>query len=182
MATENDANAVQRDTEVKDHIADHIGDLYETQASQTSQLAQINAQLRQLLEDGQANSGSGVSSAITSIFTNQSASLSTPAIVFEAQNNVRHYVRLVRDWVLKVKPWTPAIRYQTLPDERWDMTLTSARVYSNREDFIAVLASAGLDTVEQELEQQLLVLPPPQVLQALKYQAGYVSRSHRRYT
>lgn len=165
---------VTRNKEDKELLADHIGDLYERQDTQQALLDQMNAQLRQMLESGQTDTSSGVTSAIASFFTAEIGSGSTIAV--ESKNNVRSFYRLVRDWVVKVQPWSAAIRYQTLPDENWDLTLVSQRVYGNRHEFITVLAAAGLDTVEQELEEQLLTLPSPSTLEILKRQAGYISR------
>jgi hypothetical protein len=84
---------------------------------------------------------------------------------------------LVRQFAASRQAWQTAVRYDTLPDERWDLTLVSQRVYGNRHEFLAVMAAAGLDRVNQELKQRRLVLPTPAQLEALKQQAGYTSAS-----
>ncbi|HWX02382.1 hypothetical protein [Collimonas sp.] len=78
------------------------------------------------------------------------------------------FYRQVRDFVEKTPVWGMAIRYQTKPDERFDMTLISRRVYGRPDEFLAVMAAAGLDCVEQELSEQLLVLPTEAQLLAIK--------------
>lgn len=88
--------------------------------------------------------------------------------------------RLVRDFSARTKPWQTAIRYQTRPDERFDLTLVSQRVYGNRDEFLTVMAAAGLDSVEQELKEQLLVLPTGGALQAFKDRSGFKNTSRLR--
>lgn len=87
------------------------------------------------------------------------------------------FYRLVRHFADSREAWQTATRYDTLPDERWDLTLVSQRVYGNRNEFLAVMAAAGLDRVDQELTQRRLVLPTAAQLEALKQQAGYTSGS-----
>lgn len=65
--------------------------------------------------------------------------------------------------------------YQTLPDERWDLTLVSQRVYGNRNEFLAVMAAAGLDRFDQELTERELILPNAQRLEIIKQDTGYTS-------
>ncbi len=83
------------------------------------------------------------------------------------------FYRLVRDFAVTTKPWQTAIRYDTLPDEEWDVTLVSQRVYGSRTEYLAVMAAAGLDRVEQALTVRRLVLPTAAQLAALKQLAGY---------
>ena len=78
------------------------------------------------------------------------------------------FYRQVRDFVAKIPVWGMAIRYQTKPDERFDMTLISRRIYGRPDEFLVVMAAAGLDSVEQELPEQLLVLPTESQLLTLK--------------
>lgn len=76
--------------------------------------------------------------------------------------------QLIRDFATKTQPWEQAIRYQTKPDERHDITLTCSRVYRNREDFIVIMAAANMESVEDEMPEQLLTLPLPEQLRAMK--------------
>lgn len=87
--------------------------------------------------------------------------------------------RLVRDFAAKAKPWSTATRYHTKPDERHDLTLVSQRVYGRRDEFLTVMAAAGLDSVEQELPEQLLTLPTEAQLMAFKERARFVNVRRR---
>jgi hypothetical protein len=89
--------------------------------------------------------------------------------------SINLFYRLINDFATLTPPWGEAIRYQTLPDERWDMSLVSARVYGRRDEFLTVQAAAGLDSIEYELVEQLLVLPTDTQLTALKAQAKFVN-------
>ncbi|WMC11746.1 hypothetical protein PU634_05105 [Oceanimonas pelagia] len=92
----------------------------------------------------------------------------------------RVFWRLVQDFVANVKPWDPAIYYDVKPDERWDATLISQRVYGRRDEFMAVLAAAGVDSVDLPIEQRRIVLPTDPQLRQLKFQAGFESRQQYR--
>lgn len=85
------------------------------------------------------------------------------------------FYRSVRDFAEQTPVWGTAIRYQTLADERLDLTLISRRVYGRVDEFITVMAAAGLDSVEQILPEQLLVLPTEAQLRDLKIAAGLVN-------
>jgi hypothetical protein len=89
------------------------------------------------------------------------------------------FYRLVRDFAIKTKPWSTAIRYNTKPDERFDLTLVSQRVYGRRDEFLAVMAAAGLDSVEQELTERLLTLPTDATLAAFKERAKFANVRRR---
>lgn len=87
--------------------------------------------------------------------------------------------RLVRDFAAKAKPWSTATRYHTKPDERNDLTLVSQRVYGRRDEFLTIMAAAGLDSVEQVLPEQLLTLPTEAQLLAFKERARFVNVRRR---
>lgn len=88
----------------------------------------------------------------------------------------KSFYRAVRSFALKAKSWeSDAIYYDTQPDEVWDVTLVSSRVYGRRDEYLAVMAAAGLDTVDQPLTQRRLVLPSAGKLYALKRKAGFES-------
>ena len=84
------------------------------------------------------------------------------------------FYREVRAFAVKTKVFETAIRYSTKPDEAWDLTLVSQRVYGNRYEALTIMAAAGLDRVDQELKQQSLVLPTPSQLISIKKKCGYV--------
>jgi hypothetical protein len=66
--------------------------------------------------------------------------------------------------------------YQVKPDERHDLTLISERVYHNRYESLAIMAAAGLDRVDQDITERLLVLPTEAELIAIKRKTGFESR------
>jgi hypothetical protein len=92
----------------------------------------------------------------------------------------RVFYRLVRDFSQSVKPWEQAIYHDVAPDERWDITLTARKVYGDAGEFLAIMAAAGMETVDQPLEQQRLVLPSADRLRAFKRRAGFESRADYR--
>lgn len=85
------------------------------------------------------------------------------------------FVRAVRRFATQTPDWSSAIRYQTLPDERGDLTLAAYRAYGDRSLFVVIFAAAGLDTLEQELPEQVLVLPNFTQLQLIKRQTNYLT-------
>lgn len=84
------------------------------------------------------------------------------------------FVRRVTNFAQRTPDWAERIVYETKPDERWDVTLVSQRVYRRRGEFLAVMAAAGMDTCEQELTARRLVLPTERQLAELKRLAGLV--------
>lgn len=84
----------------------------------------------------------------------------------------RLYV-LVRDFALQTPAWSEAVRYETQPDERYDLTLVSQRVYGRRTESLVIQAAAGLDSPELELSERRIVLPTESQLRVMKQVAGY---------
>ena len=88
----------------------------------------------------------------------------------------KSFYREVRKFAESTKPWdATAIFYETKPDEAFDLTLVSQRVYGRRDEFLAVMAAAGLDTVDQPLPQKRIVLPNEGQLYAIKRRTGFES-------
>ncbi|CAN7646951.1 hypothetical protein [Paraburkholderia terricola] len=85
------------------------------------------------------------------------------------------FYQLVRQYALTTPAWAVTKSYQTKPDERWDLTLASRRVYGVPDEFLAIMAAAGLDSVEQEMPEQLLILPDAATLKSFKTQAKFVN-------
>lgn len=83
------------------------------------------------------------------------------------------FYKMVRNFALRTRPWQTAIRYQTKPDERSNLPLVSQRVYGRRDEFLAVMAAAGLDSVEQVMSERLLTLPTEGQLKAFKDRARF---------
>jgi hypothetical protein len=87
----------------------------------------------------------------------------------------KSFYRAVREFSQRTKTWEVALFYETLPDEVWDLTLVSARVYGNRNEFLVIMAAAGLDRADMPLTQMKLVLPTQQQLLTMKRAAGFES-------
>lgn len=86
------------------------------------------------------------------------------------------FYREVRKFAESAKPWdATAIFYETKPDEALDLTLVSVRVYGRRDEFLAVMAAAGLDTIDQPMPQKRIVLPNDGQLFAIKRRTGFES-------
>lgn len=83
------------------------------------------------------------------------------------------FYREVRKFSLTAPVWEDAIFYFTKPDERFDLTLVAERVYGDREEFLAIMAAAGLDRLDQELTERDLVLPTRGRLLLIKEETGY---------
>lgn len=83
------------------------------------------------------------------------------------------FYREIRNFAVKTPVWGEAIRYFTKPDERCDITLASRRVYGRREEFMVIMAAAGLDTVEQPMSERMLVLPTEAQLREIKRRSGF---------
>jgi len=95
----------------------------------------------------------------------------------------RAFYREVRCLAETAPPWaTDVIFYQTRPDETFDLTLVSRRVYGRTDEVLAVMAAAGLDTLDQALPQKRIVLPDERQLLRIKRRCGFESQSvHRRH-
>lgn len=81
--------------------------------------------------------------------------------------------KLIRDFAEQTKEWDDAIRYWTKPDERFDLTLVSYRVYGTGNEWQVIQAAAGLDSPEYELTERRLILPTTDKLRELRQTAGY---------
>jgi hypothetical protein len=92
----------------------------------------------------------------------------------------KEFYKLVRTFAERTKPWQTAIFYDVKPDEKFDTSLVSRRVYGRRDEFLAVMAAAGLDHPDQELKQQQLILPTDAQLFQMKRRAGFESLSEYR--
>ncbi|MFM0608640.1 hypothetical protein PQR05_29340 [Paraburkholderia sediminicola] len=90
------------------------------------------------------------------------------------------FVRAVRKFAVQTPAWVDAVRYDTKPDECFDITLVAQRVYGDRSLAIVVFAAAGLDTMEQPLPAQRIVLPTYAQLNNIKRQTGYLTDEEAR--
>ncbi len=81
---------------------------------------------------------------------------------------------LIRSLAQTTPSWATAIRYHTKPDERFDLTLIARRVYGLPDEWPVIMAAAGLQSVDEPLNEQLLVLPTLEQLQRLKRNTGVI--------
>jgi len=87
------------------------------------------------------------------------------------QSNLYHLIRKLSQ---TTPAWATAIRYHSKPDERYDLTLVSRRVYGTPNEWPIIMAAAGLQGVDEPLNEQLLVLPTLEQLQRLKRNVGAI--------
>lgn len=80
---------------------------------------------------------------------------------------------LVRQFSISTPSWGAAIRVETTPDERYDLTKVARRVYGRASEYLVIQAAAGLDSPESALTERKLVLPTADQLRAMKLRAGY---------
>lgn len=80
----------------------------------------------------------------------------------------------IRQFALETPDWATAIRYHSKPDEKHDLTLIARRVYGLPNEWPVIMAAAGLQSVDEPLNEQLLVLPTLSQLQTLKRELGVI--------
>ena len=80
----------------------------------------------------------------------------------------------LRQFAQTTPTWATAIRYHTKPDERFDLTLVARRAYGLPSEWPVIMAAAGLQSVDEPLNEQLLVLPTLEQLQRLKRNTGVI--------
>lgn len=80
----------------------------------------------------------------------------------------------IRQFALETPDWATAIRYHSKPDEKHDLTLIARRVYGLPNEWPVIMAAAGLQSVDEPLKEQLLVLPTLAQLQTLKRELGVI--------
>lgn len=68
---------------------------------------------------------------------------------------------------------------RTYPNERYDLSLVARRVYGDPSETLAIMAAAGLATVDAELKEQDLVLPTSEHLRYLKEKCGLSTETRK---
>ena len=92
----------------------------------------------------------------------------------------KDFVIAVKKFAERNKPWELALYHEVLPDEVLDPTLVSARVYGRRDEYLVIMAAAGIDTFDKPLPIKKLVLPTEGQLYILKRNTGFESRDEYR--
>ena len=131
-------------------------------------------------DDGNQDDGNQGDSNSSFFERSGSSTGASPAIALPQDSNVNGLYLIVRNFAIKAKPWTQAVRYYTKPDEAYDLTLVSRRIYGTPDEYIAVMAAAGLDSVENGLGAKELVLPTLPMLAAMKARVGYRNTEYSR--
>lgn len=80
--------------------------------------------------------------------------------------------RAVRQFSVMTSPWETAAWYETKPDEMYDLTLVSERVYGTRTEALTVMAAAGLSDLDEPLTERKLCLPTAGQLRQIKAVVG----------
>lgn len=83
------------------------------------------------------------------------------------------FYRVVRNFAQTQPAWAQRLEYEVKPDEKWDVTKVARRVYGDPDEFLAIMAAAGMDSVEHPLTARRLILPTAQQLAAMKERTGY---------
>ncbi len=90
------------------------------------------------------------------------------------------FYQAIRQFAVNEPVWSPdRIVVFTDPSHRWDLTLVSQQVYGNRDEFLTVMAAAGLTRFDDELTERELVLPSKTRLEQIKQATGYVANKPR---
>lgn len=87
----------------------------------------------------------------------------------------RVFFKKVANYVKTAKPWDNIMTYEIKPDEYVDATLISRRVYKTSDEFLTVMACAGIDSFDDGFKQGTLILPNLMQLNKLKREAGFES-------
>lgn len=87
----------------------------------------------------------------------------------------RVFFKNVANYVKDSKPWSNVMTYEIKPDEYVDATLISRRVYGTSDEFLTVMACAGIDSFDDGFEQGILILPNLAQLEKLKRESGFES-------
>jgi hypothetical protein len=89
----------------------------------------------------------------------------------------RAFFDAVAEFSRSVKPWSGGVvYYETKPDEVYDLTLVSRRVYGNSYEYLAVMACAGLSHVDDALPVGIrLAMPNEMMIMRLKRDTGFES-------
>jgi hypothetical protein len=90
------------------------------------------------------------------------------------------FYKLVRNFSLRTRAYEPAIRIFTTPSEKRDLTKASRRAYGRPDEVVAVMAAAGLDTLEEPMSERLITLPNEATLREFKRRTGFESQGSYR--
>lgn len=87
----------------------------------------------------------------------------------------RSFFKKVSAFVQNAQAWDEVVSYEIKPDENLDATLISRRVYGTSEEYLVVMACAGIDSFDDQIRQGILLLPNQSKLFSLKRESGFES-------
>lgn len=87
----------------------------------------------------------------------------------------RVFFKEVAAFVNSAKSWDDVVSYEIKPDEFANAPLISMRVYGTVDEFLTVLACAGVDSFDDPIKQGVLILPNMKKLISLKRKSGFES-------
>lgn len=91
-------------------------------------------------------------------------------------NAAGRFYRACRDFAANIKVWETALWHEILPDEEYDHTLISARLYGRRDEYLAVQAAVGIDAADQPLPVgRRVAFPTEGQLLSIKRRTGFES-------
>ena len=61
----------------------------------------------------------------------------------------RAFYKKVSYFASHTKGFEVGVFYDTKPDEIWDLTLISRRIYGNSHETLAIMAAAGIDSIDE---------------------------------
>lgn len=85
------------------------------------------------------------------------------------------FYREVRKFSVRTRGWEVAVWHQVTPDEVMDPTLISQRIYGRRDEYLAVMAAAGISSPDSGIPMVLLTLPNESQLLQIKRRTGFES-------
>lgn len=97
------------------------------------------------------------------------------AYIDQNSQAARLFFKKVSNFVRGAKAWDAVVSYEIKPDERLDATLISRRVYGTSDEFLTVMACAGVDSFDDDFKQVVLILPNKNKLEQLKRESGFES-------
>lgn len=87
----------------------------------------------------------------------------------------KNFYREIRKFSERTNLWDVAVFHDVMPDEQRDPTLVSRRVYGRPDEYMAVMAAAGVDNIDMPLPLRQIVLPTEAQLYVIKRRAGFES-------
>lgn len=92
----------------------------------------------------------------------------------------RAFFREISNLAKTAKSWDAVVFYDIKPDEIFDPFLVSRRIYGRPDEYLAVMAAAGIDTIDVGIEQKQIILPNEAKLRQIKEATEFESQERFR--